>query len=123
MSSRNSNSSFKKGECADCKKGTAAKKLLLSLLTGVSMEIGLWGQGADRMRCLEHEQRLRDIEGCRTELTYFLFHKESQLLSDADAKQSAYKAASALAKASNDLHRHEVHCMICKTGRGAQDQV
>jgi hypothetical protein len=75
------------------------------------------------MRCLEHEQRLRDIERCRTELTYFLFHKESQLLSDADAKQSAYKAASALAKASNELHRHEVHCMICKTGRDAQGQV
>jgi hypothetical protein len=74
------------------------------------------------MRCLEHEQRLRDIERCRTELTYFLFHKESQFLSEASAKQSAYKAASALARASNELHRHEIHCMICKTGRNARGQ-
>ncbi len=75
------------------------------------------------MRCLEHEQRLRDIERCRTELTFFLFHKESHVLSEASAKQSAYKAASALAKASNELHRHEIHCTICKMGRDPLGQV
>jgi hypothetical protein len=75
------------------------------------------------MRCLEHEQRLRDIERCRTELTFFLFHKESHVLSEASAKQSAYTAASALAKASNELHRHEIHCTICKMGRDPLGQV
>jgi hypothetical protein len=75
------------------------------------------------MRCLQHEQRLSDIERCRTELTYFLFHKESQSLSESSAKQSAYKAASALAKATNELHRHEVHCTICKTGKDPLGQV
>jgi hypothetical protein len=75
------------------------------------------------MRCLEHEQHLRSIERYRTELTYFLFHKESQSLSEASAKRSAYQAAAALARASNELHRHEVHCIICKTDRVPQGQV
>jgi hypothetical protein len=68
----------------------------------------------DWMTCPEYEQKLQDVEFHRKQLTYFLFHKELHLLSDATAKQSANAAASAVAKASNELHRHQQHCNTCK---------
>lgn len=66
------------------------------------------------MTCPEYEQKLQDVEYHRKQLTFFLFHKELHSLSDAIAKQSANAAASAVAKASNELHRHQQHCDTCK---------
>ena len=66
------------------------------------------------MTCPEYEQKLQDVEFHRKQLTFFLFHKELHSLSDAQAKESANAAASAVAKASNELHRHQQHCNTCK---------
>jgi hypothetical protein len=66
------------------------------------------------MTCPEYEQKLQDVEFHREQLTFFLFHKELHLLSDAKAKQSANAAAFAVATASNELHRHQQHCKTCK---------
>jgi hypothetical protein len=71
------------------------------------------------MTCPEYEQKLLDVEFHRKQLTFFLFHKELHLLSDANAKQSANAAASAVAKASNELHGHQQHCNACKQERAA----
>jgi hypothetical protein len=66
------------------------------------------------MTCPEYEKKLQDVEYHRKQLTYFLFRKELHLLPDAKAKQSANTAASAVSKASNELHQHQQHCNICK---------
>jgi hypothetical protein len=66
------------------------------------------------MTCPELEKRLQDIEYHRKELNYFLLRKELHLLADAKAKQSATTVASALARASNQLHWHQNQCSICK---------
>jgi hypothetical protein len=73
-------------------------------------------KGAYQMPCVEHEQQLHDVESCRNELTYYLFRRESHLLSKVTAKQFAYKAAFALARAINRLHLHEVRCALCRKG-------
>jgi hypothetical protein len=71
------------------------------------------------MTCPELEKRLQDIEYHRKELNYFLLRNELHLLADAKAKRSATTVASALARASNQLHRHQNQCSICKQSEGS----
>jgi hypothetical protein len=66
------------------------------------------------MACLEHEKRLRYVEQCRVEVHYFLFRKELHLLPSESARQAANTAALALARACNELHRHESRCDTCR---------
>jgi hypothetical protein len=66
------------------------------------------------MTCPEFDRLSRDVEYYRKQLKYFLFDKSAHRLPEAEAKQSANEAASALARASNLLHWHENYCSVCK---------
>jgi hypothetical protein len=75
------------------------------------------------MPCPEHEQRLYDVEDCRNKLTYYLFREELHLLSEGNAKQYACRAATNLARASNQLHWHEARCAVCRRGVNPRDHI
>jgi hypothetical protein len=73
--------------------------------------------GIDQITCPTSAAILLDVAYYRRQINHFLFLKEEHGLCDDNAKRSAKQAASALAKASNQLHWHQIHCNICRKPR------
>jgi hypothetical protein len=66
------------------------------------------------MSCYEYERLTEDVEYYRSQINHLLFLKKLHGALDEATTRSANEVASAMARASNELHRHDTHCPICR---------
>jgi hypothetical protein len=66
------------------------------------------------MTCHKRDERLHEVKVCHEALLTSLFRKEMQLPSNTAARRATLLAASAFAKATNDLCQHEKQCYVCR---------
>jgi hypothetical protein len=66
------------------------------------------------MSCNEYERLSEDVDYYRRQINHLLFLKKLHGPLDEPTTRSANEVASALARASNELHRHDNHCNTCR---------